>query len=52
MLRDLNLSKWRGYAPWEGQIMIRRQTPEQEIVSLGRFAKYVAGKVMKFMQVI
>jgi hypothetical protein len=52
MLRDLNLSKWRGYAPWDDQIMIRRQTPGQETISLETFAKYVAGKVMKFMQVI
>ncbi|KAI0247755.1 hypothetical protein BJV78DRAFT_897257 [Lactifluus subvellereus] len=40
---------WRGYAPWGAQIMIRKQTPTQETISLETLAKYVAGRVKAFM---
>ncbi|KAI9510125.1 hypothetical protein F5148DRAFT_640665 [Russula earlei] len=42
---------WCGYRylEWSDQIMIQRQT--KETISLEKFAKYVAGKVLKFMEV-
>ncbi|KAH9970044.1 hypothetical protein BGW80DRAFT_1334377, partial [Lactifluus volemus] len=43
---------WCGYAPWDDQINLRNQrtTPGRETVSLVTFAKYVAGRVVKFMK--
>ncbi|KAI9435045.1 hypothetical protein H4582DRAFT_1972450 [Lactarius indigo] len=40
---------WRGYRPWDDQIMIRTQTPRREIIQLEKFVKHVAKKVKKFM---
>ncbi|KAI9428484.1 hypothetical protein H4582DRAFT_2045436 [Lactarius indigo] len=35
---------WRGYRPWDDQIMIRTQTPRREIIQLEKFVKHVARK--------
>ncbi|KAH9971267.1 hypothetical protein BJV74DRAFT_783725, partial [Russula compacta] len=42
---------WCGYRylEWNRQIMIQKQTPK-ETISLEKFAKYVAGKVLQFME--
>ncbi|KAH9954548.1 hypothetical protein BC827DRAFT_1143511 [Russula dissimulans] len=43
---------WCGYLylEWSDQIMIQKQSPAKETISLEKFAKYVAGKVLKFME--
>ncbi|KAI0255610.1 hypothetical protein BJV78DRAFT_687969 [Lactifluus subvellereus] len=41
---------WRGYAPLDSQIIIRKQTPPWETISLEMLAKYVARRVMNFME--
>ena len=47
-------SQWRGYQhlEWNEQITIQKQTQEKETISLETFAKHVARKVLKFMEVI
>jgi len=40
---------WRGYPEWDDQIMTQK-TPAKETISVEKFAKYVAGKVVKFMK--
>jgi hypothetical protein len=48
------LSQWRGYQylDWNEQIAIQRQTGSRGPVSLETFARHVAKKVKKFMEVI
>jgi hypothetical protein len=48
------LSQWRGYQhlEWNEQIAIQRQTGTKDTVSLETFARHVAKKVKKFMEVI
>lgn len=47
-------SQWCGYQhlDWNEQISIKKQTLEKETISLETFAKHVARKVSKFMEVI
>jgi hypothetical protein len=47
-------SQWCGYQylEWSDQIMTQKQPPARETISLEKFAKYIAGKVLKFMAVI
>jgi hypothetical protein len=45
-------SQWCGYADWDEQISIQKQTQPREIISLETFAKHVAKKTLKFMKVI
>ncbi|KAI0287075.1 hypothetical protein BC826DRAFT_889085, partial [Russula brevipes] len=44
---------WCGYRylEWSDQIMTQKQPPARETISLEKFAKYVAGKVLKFMDI-
>jgi hypothetical protein len=48
------LSQWCGYRhlEWNEQISIQRQTEKKEPISLETFARHVAKKVKKFMEVI
>ena len=47
-------SQWCGYVylDWNEQISIQKQTQPREIISLETFAKHVAKKTLKFMEVI
>ena len=47
-------SQWCGYAhlDWNEQISIQKQTQPRETISLETFAKHVARKTLKFMEVI
>jgi hypothetical protein len=47
-------SQWCGYEylDWNEQISIQKQTQPRETISLGTFAKHVAKKTLKFMEVI
>ena len=48
------ISQWRGYVylDWNEQISIQKQTQPREAISLEAFAKHVARKTLKFMEVI
>jgi hypothetical protein len=45
-------SQWCGYVDWTDQISIQKQTQPRETISLETFAKHVAKKTIKFMEVI
>jgi hypothetical protein len=45
-------SQWCGYADWDEQISIQKQTQPRATISLETFAKRVAKKTLKFMEVI
>jgi hypothetical protein len=44
-------SQWCGYVDWSDQISIQKQTQPRETISLETFAKHVAKKTLKFMEV-
>jgi len=45
-------SQWRGYKhlEWSDQIMTQKGSHPKETIPLEKFAKYVAGRVLKFME--
>jgi hypothetical protein len=47
-------SQWCGYVylDWNEQIPIQKRTQPREMISLETFAKHVAKKTLKFMEVI